>query len=110
MKITTNYERKIGPSRNYDWSAVDDDTYDYDSPIGYGPTEQEAIDDLMEQLADCAVPYSPLTSDPLTFPCHDCDAAALASCVDIVGHGMQGYHYSRLNQARLALEANGVTK
>ena len=51
-----------------------------------------------------------LTADPLTFPCHDCGAAVSASCVDIVGHTMQGYHYSRLNQARLAIEANGGSK
>ena len=50
---------------------------------------------------------STLTSDPRTFPCRDCGAAALASCVDVVGHSMQGYHYSRLNQARLAVETNG---
>ena len=51
-----------------------------------------------------------LASDPRTFPCHDCDAAALASCVDVVGHEMQGYHHSRLNQARLAVETNGGSK
>lgn len=35
------------------WIAVDDDTYDGPgSPIGSGHTEQEAIDDLKEQLDD----------------------------------------------------------
>ena len=35
----------------YGWVAVDDDTYDGPgSPIGRGPTEQKAIDDLMEEL------------------------------------------------------------
>lgn len=46
-----------------DWVAWDDDTYDASfegsdesgdhwksSPMGYGATEQEAIDDLLEQL------------------------------------------------------------
>jgi hypothetical protein len=33
------------------WVAVDDDTYDGPpSPIGRGFSEQEAIDDLLEQL------------------------------------------------------------
>jgi len=41
------------PDRNSDWSAVDDDTYDGPgSPIGWGRTEQAAIDDLIEQLLD----------------------------------------------------------
>lgn len=39
------------PTRNFDWSAIDDDTYDGPgSKIGYGATEQEAIDDLREQM------------------------------------------------------------
>lgn len=45
---------------NY-WSAIDADTYDVDcdqdgffstSPVGYGRTEQSAIEDLMAQLED----------------------------------------------------------
>jgi hypothetical protein len=39
-----------------DWSAIDDDTYDGASdsncPVGRGPTEQAAIDDLKEQIAE----------------------------------------------------------
>lgn len=49
MRIVTHYD----PSSLFsttDWSAVDDDTYDLDEPCGYGATEQEAIDDLMEQI------------------------------------------------------------
>ena len=35
------------------WVAVDDDEYDGPgSPLGTGKTEQEAIDDLQEQLAE----------------------------------------------------------
>ena len=38
------------------WAAVDDDTYDGPgSPIGTGRTEQEAKDDLMQQLSDGGV-------------------------------------------------------
>lgn len=60
-KVRTTHEFPPIPIRSMDWSAVDDDTYDVDcdqdgffsrSPIGRGPTEQAAIDDLMEQLAD----------------------------------------------------------
>jgi hypothetical protein len=52
MNIKTHYWPTPIPLRQFDWSAVDDDTYDYDQPIGYGATEQEAIDDLMDQLED----------------------------------------------------------
>jgi hypothetical protein len=34
------------------WTAIDDDTYDYDGPVGYGKSEAEAISDLKEQLED----------------------------------------------------------
>ena len=48
MKIVTN--------RIFDyiyWMAVDDDTYDGPgSAIGVGRTEQEAIDDLLEQIEE----------------------------------------------------------
>lgn len=51
MKIVTDYDPKPIPLRQFDWSAVDDDTYDdVGGPIGYGATEQEAIDDLINQL------------------------------------------------------------
>lgn len=60
-KIITQYEQKPIPIREFDWSAVDDN---YDGAedsgnrhqIGYGATEQEAIDDLkrlQQELADC---------------------------------------------------------
>lgn len=44
---------KIVTEQHYsdEWTAVDDDTYDGPgSPIGYGKTDIEAIDDLMEKL------------------------------------------------------------
>ena len=58
MKIRTTYAPPPIPHRQFDWSAIDDSTYDgaEDSgtrnQIGYGKTEQEAIDDLLEQLAE----------------------------------------------------------
>lgn len=47
MKIVTYYSPPPIPDRQHDWSAIDDDTYDGPgSPIGYGRTEAEAIEDL----------------------------------------------------------------
>lgn len=50
MKIVTHHDPKPIPSRAFDWSAVDDSTYDGDGPIGYGATESAAIEDLKNQL------------------------------------------------------------
>lgn len=40
-----------GPTGPFDWSAVTD-SYEPGDPIGYGHTEQEAVVDLLEQIAD----------------------------------------------------------
>lgn len=56
--IHTCFEYPPIPTRSLDWSAVTDD-YDCDCdidgffstcPIGHGATEQDAIDDLLEQM------------------------------------------------------------
>lgn len=47
MKIITNHIYPPIPIRQFDWSAVDDN-YEPGCPIGYGATEQEAIDDLKQ--------------------------------------------------------------
>lgn len=56
-KIITSHDRPPIPTRAFDWSAHFDD-YDAEvvdgewtsaHPVGHGATEQEAIDDLMEQ-------------------------------------------------------------
>lgn len=53
MKIVTDFVYPPIPIRQFDWSAVDDDTYDGEGcKIGYGATEQEAIDDLLDQMND----------------------------------------------------------
>lgn len=58
MKIKTNCECPPIPIRNFDWSAIDDDTYDgaEDShcPIGRGATEIDAIRDLLDQIEERA--------------------------------------------------------
>jgi len=54
VSIRTDYWPKPIPLRQFDWTAIDDDTYDGASdsrcPVGYGRTEQEAIDDLMTEM------------------------------------------------------------
>jgi hypothetical protein len=41
------------PDRNNDWRAWDDDTYDGPgSPMGFGATREEAIEDLKQQFIE----------------------------------------------------------
>ncbi len=55
MKIRTEYVYPPIPDRRFDWSAVDDDTYDGPGcKIGWGATEKAAIEDLMEQIEEDA--------------------------------------------------------
>ena len=56
MKIITSHDYPPIPTRDHDWSAVTDN-YDWapdskDCPRGYGATEIEAINDLVEQLVE----------------------------------------------------------
>ena len=57
MQLVTHYDPKPFPSRAFDWSAIDADTYDGApdtkhpfNAIGWGKTEAEAIADLHSQL------------------------------------------------------------
>lgn len=58
MNIVTSYDFPPIPIRSMDWSATDQDTYDgaddSNCPIGRGPTERAAINDLVEQLVERA--------------------------------------------------------
>ncbi len=49
--IRTHYEHPPIPPREFDWSAVFDG-YEAGDPIGRGPTEQAAIDDLLMIAGD----------------------------------------------------------
>ena len=51
MKIRVTYDQPPVPSRCFDWSAIDDSTYDGQTtdPIGHGPTRTAAILQLIEQ-------------------------------------------------------------
>jgi hypothetical protein len=59
MNIVTDYWAKPIPDRHFDWSAVDDDTYDgtqgSNCPIGYGATEAEAVADLKKKMRQPAI-------------------------------------------------------
>jgi hypothetical protein len=52
--IRTTYWPKPVPICQFDWTAVDDETYDGtpSQPIGYGRTEQEAVRDLITKLIE----------------------------------------------------------
>ena len=53
--IHTNFDYPPIPVRDFDWSAVTDNydgAEDSHCPIGHGLTEQDAINDLLEQLTD----------------------------------------------------------
>ena len=51
LKIKPDYWPKPIPLRQFDWSAVTDN-YEPGDPVGYGATQNEAIADLLELLAD----------------------------------------------------------
>lgn len=58
MTIITNFDYPPIPVRSFDWSAVLDgydgapDATGIYSMVGHGATEQEAIDDLKEQIEE----------------------------------------------------------
>ena len=49
MKIDTYCDPKPIPLRDFDWVATFDG-YDVGDPVGYGRTEQEAIDALLDMV------------------------------------------------------------
>lgn len=52
IKIRTENVYPPIPVREWDWSAVDDNTYEPGCPIGWGRTEQAAISALVDELQD----------------------------------------------------------
>lgn len=56
MRIKTSFDCPPVPWRAFDWSAIDDATYGGDEGdlIGRGPTEIEAIRDLLDQIEERA--------------------------------------------------------
>jgi len=51
MTVETEFIRPPVPSTKYDWMAYVKGEED-SMPVGYGPTEAEALRDLAEQLSD----------------------------------------------------------
>ena len=47
MKIDTFYDPKPVPGRQFDWEATFEG-YDAGDPVGYGATEQEAVQALLD--------------------------------------------------------------
>ena len=56
MKIAFEHVFPPIPCRDYDWSALDDDTYcgceECHYPVGYGRTRLAALLDLWDQMVD----------------------------------------------------------
>jgi hypothetical protein len=48
-KVKTAYDPPPIPTRNHDWSATFED-YDLGDPIGWGPTEKDALMDFEWQI------------------------------------------------------------
>jgi len=61
MKIITTFDFPPIGTRDMDWSAIDDSTYggEPNDRIGYGPTREKAILDLINQFADDLFPDMP---------------------------------------------------
>lgn len=63
MKVRTQFIFPPIPVRRFDWTAVDDETYEAGFPVGFGATEAEAVADLLEQLGVPApAPVPPATT------------------------------------------------
>jgi hypothetical protein len=51
LRIVTRFDPPPIPQRWFDWSAIDDATYDGPGcPVGHAATEDEAIEDLMAKF------------------------------------------------------------
>lgn len=86
ITVRTEFVYPPIPPRQFDWSAVDDDTYDGEGcPIGWGKTEQEAIKDLCDQVFQFPEPCTDAARD-LGCSCRmsSVDSASLESPEPIV--------------------------
>jgi hypothetical protein len=87
MKIRTEHVYPPIPIRSFDYSAVDDETYDGPgSPVGRGATEQEAIQDLEEQLGVRLQPLPCAAQDAHGDECraeaeHECNYCGRGVCI-----------------------------
>ena len=80
MRIRTECTYAPIPDRRFDWTAVNEDTYDgapdssTRNQIGRGKTERDAIIDLLDILEEADRPSKPL---------HTIDPAMDALCADL---------------------------
>lgn len=80
LRIVTHYDPPPIPVRDFDWSAVDDATYDGEgSKIGHGRTEAEAIAELMEKL-EIYCRDKGAAVDPTMGACIECGAEQGVAC------------------------------
>lgn len=63
IAIRTEYWRKPIPTTRCDWIATEQE-YDLGSPSGYGPTEADAITELLNQVAERDVDHCPQCGEP----------------------------------------------
>lgn len=80
-KIATDFWMKPIPPRQFDWSAWYDDDEPDDRgrmPVGYGATEQEAIENLKDDHPRCRDRGGYL--DPQNGDCMKCGAAVAEKC------------------------------
>lgn len=52
ITLHTSFDYPPIPCRNFDWQAIDANTYDGGMPQGFGRTEYEAVSDLCEKIED----------------------------------------------------------
>jgi len=52
IKLRTDFVNPPIPVRAWDWSAIDDSTYEPGAPIGWGPTRAAAINALVDEIQD----------------------------------------------------------
>lgn len=64
MKIVTECICPPIPCRDWDWQAYDDETYDGPGClVGYGPTEEIAIAELLNQIEERAEAVAALKAE-----------------------------------------------
>jgi hypothetical protein len=51
-EITLSFDYPPIPVRDFDWSAIDRNSYEPGAPIGRGPTAEAALRDLLDQIEE----------------------------------------------------------
>lgn len=90
MKILTTFDHPPIPTREMDWSAIDEDTYggEANDPIGRGRTPLAAVEDLLEQLEPDDYPTIKLAQDYVS-AVHRGDSATVYVARRLMAHRMK---------------------